>query len=124
MPEGLGMILKEAVYIKTGNFLLKDRLFVAYVSGTLATDQLFQPDMKQNFELVRFKVIAPDFRIANSPPVISNLIDQIIVFANESNQVVVADVSDAENNDTMSPTITATCSENPSDWIKISDASN
>lgn len=35
-----------------------------------------------------------------------------------------AEVSDAENFNTISVKITATCSVNPSDWIKLSDDSS
>ena len=65
--------------------------------------------MKLNFELVRLKVVSPDFKLANSPPVISNFVSLLTVFANESKQVKVADVADAENSDTLSVKITATC---------------
>lgn len=41
MPEGLGTISNIAVYIKTGDFALKDRCFVAFISGILATDPLY-----------------------------------------------------------------------------------
>ena len=74
----------EAVYINTGNFAYKDRFFVALISGVLATNPLYQPQLKENFELVRFKVIAPAYRIVNSPPMISKFVSQFTVYANES----------------------------------------
>jgi hypothetical protein len=37
---------------------------------------------------------------------------------------VVAELSDAENSATLSVKITATCSVNPTDWIKLPDNSS
>lgn len=122
MPEGLGTISTKAAYIKSGNFAFKDRFFVAFVSGILATNPLYQPPLKQNFELARFKVIAPDYIVANSAPVISKFIDQLTIYANKYEQFTVGEVWDAENIKTLSVEITATCLNNPIDWIKLSDA--
>lgn len=83
IPENLGRISTEAIYLQTGNSALKDRFFVAFISGVLATNPLYQPNMKLNFELVRFKVVSSNFIQENSPPEISNLVGLLTIFANE-----------------------------------------
>lgn len=66
-------------------------------------------------------MIAPDISVANSPPAITKFIDKVVIFANESKQFTVGEVSDAENTNTLSVQITAKCLNNPIDWIKLSD---
>ncbi len=73
--------------------------------------------------MVRFKVINPDFSVINSPPIIQNLVELLIVFANESKKVKVADLIDYEDKNTLSVGLEATCQNNPSNWIKLSNAS-
>ena len=68
-------------------------------------------------------MIAPDFSIVNSPPIISNFVKYHTVFANESKQVKVADLVDLEDKNTLTVELKAACPNNPSDWIKLSDAS-
>ena len=58
---------------------------------------------------MRFKVIAPDYRVSNSPPAISKFIEQLTIFASEVKQFTVGEVSDAENTDTLSVEITSAC---------------
>jgi hypothetical protein len=71
---------------------------------------------------VRFKVISPDIALTNSPPSILNLVEYLTVYANESKRVKVADIFDSEDNKTLSIELAASCPNNRSDWIKLSDA--
>jgi hypothetical protein len=68
-------------------------------------------------------VINPDFNVINSPPIILNLVESLTVFANESKKVKVADLIDYEDKNTLSVVLEASCQNNPSNWIKLSDAS-
>ena len=102
---------------------MNNKFFVAFISGTLKTNPLYQEPLKQNFEFVRFKIIAPTFSITNSPPIISNFVEYLTVYANTSKKVKVADLVDLEDKDTLSVKLEASCSNNPSDWIKLSDES-
>ena len=99
MPTGLGRLEKQSVYIKTGDSAFQNRCFVAFVSGTLAKNLVYpdQPQFKQNFELVRFKVINPTFLVANHPPVITDYGLYLIVSANEQKNIKMADVFDLGN---------------------------
>ena len=74
IPKGLeARLVNQIVYIQTGDAALKDKYFVAFISGTLATNPNVQTNiLKQNFELVRFKVISAEFSLANSPPMFTN----------------------------------------------------
>ena len=83
MPKDLGRLSNQFVYIQTGDTAFQNRYFVAFVSGTLAKNELYpdQPQFKQNFELVRFKVINPNFLVANHPPVITDYGLYLIVSA-------------------------------------------
>ena len=101
------------------------KFFVAFLSATLAKNPLNpnQPQFKQSFELTRFQVIAPDYNVFNSPPIISNFVEHLTVFANESKQVKVADLVDLEDKNTLTVKLEAACPNNPSDWIKLLDAS-
>ena len=66
--------------------------------------------------------MAPTYSITNSPPIISNFVESLIVYANESKQFKVADVVDLEDKDTVSVKLEVICFNNPSNWIKLSDA--
>ena len=101
MPKDLGRLEKQSVYIQTADFTLIGKFFVAFLSATLATNPLNpnQPQFKQSFELTRFQVIAPDYNVANSPPIISNFVSEIKIYEQDYKQIVVAEVSDDENND-------------------------
>ena len=117
IPYSLGVMQQEKVSIKTGDVTVKNKFFVAFISATLATNPLYQIPLKQNFELVRFKLIAPDFSITNSPPIISNFVEYLTVFANELKQVKVADLIDLEDKKTLTVKLEAACLKNPNDWI-------
>ena len=119
----MGKLSKQVVSIQTGDFAFKDKFFVAFVSATLATNPLYQPQLKNYFELVRFKVIVPDFKIENSPPIVWNFIAEFTVIANEYNQITVAEFGDSENSANLSVKIAAVCLNNPSKWIKLADDS-
>jgi hypothetical protein len=41
MPEGLGRLSNKSVYIKTGDSSFKNKIYVAFISGTLATNPLY-----------------------------------------------------------------------------------
>ena len=101
MPKGLGRLEKQSVYIQTADFTFIGKFFVAFVSATLAKNQLNpdQPQFKQNFELARFKVIPPDYNVANSPPMISNFVEEIKIFERDYKEIVVANFSDDKNNE-------------------------
>jgi hypothetical protein len=68
-------------------------------------------------------MISPDFTLTNSPPYIFNLVEYLTVFANDSKRVKVADIFDAEDTKTLSVELKTSCSNNKSDWIKLSEAS-
>lgn len=72
MPVGLSRLSNKSVYIKTGDVSFLDKIYVAFISGALATNPLYQPQMKQHFELARFKIIGPNFLVANHSPMIVN----------------------------------------------------
>jgi hypothetical protein len=118
----LGRLEQQTVYIKTGDIALKNKFFVAFISATLETNPLYQEQLKQNFELVRFKIIASEFSFTNAPPIISKFVEYLTIYANESMQVKVADLFDSEDKKTLSVAINASCPNNPSDWIKLLDA--
>ncbi len=60
--------------------------------------------MKQNFELARFTVVPAKISIANSAPIVSNFVGELQVFANESKEVTIGDLSDVENSDALTIT--------------------
>ena len=68
-------------------------------------------------------MINPDFSVLNSPPILSNFVESLTVFANESKQFKVADVVDFEDKDTISVKLETSCPNNPDNWIKLSDTS-
>jgi hypothetical protein len=37
----LGRLEKQTIFIKTGDFALKNKFFVAFISATLATNQVY-----------------------------------------------------------------------------------
>jgi hypothetical protein len=78
--------------------------------------------LKQNFEFFRFKVIAPEFSFNNSAPIISNFVEYLTIYSNESMKVKVADFFDMVDKKTLSIALKASCPNSPSDWIKLSDA--
>ena len=89
---------KNFVYIETGEVSYKDKIFVSFISATLATNPLLQADkFKTYFELARFQIVSPDFIVANSPPTVTQFVSEFKIFANELKQVVVAEISDFEN---------------------------
>ena len=65
-------------------------------------------------------MIAPDYNLANSPPIISNFVSEIQIFEKEYKQVVVAEVSDNESNESLTIITKAECLNKPSDWIDSS----
>ena len=122
MPTGLGRLSNKFVYIQTADTTFRDRYFVAFVSGTLAKNEVYpdQPQFKQNFELTRFKVINPDFLVANHPPVITDHGLFLIVLASEKKSIIVADVYDLENIDKLTLKSRTNCFHNPTGWIHLS----
>ena len=99
------------MYIQTADFAFAGKFFVIFVSATLATNKLIpdQPQFKQNFELTRFKVIPPDYNVANSAPIISNFVEEIKIFEKDYKEIVVANISDDKNNEMVTITIKVGC---------------
>ena len=126
MPTGLVRLEKQTVYIQTADFAFAGKFFVIFVSATLATNKLIpdQPQFKQNFELTRFKVIPPDYNVANSAPIISNFVEEIKIFEKDYKEIVVANISDDKNNERVTITIKVGCLINSSDWIDSSKSTN
>jgi len=74
--------------------------------------------LKQNFELVRFKIVPADFTIANSAPIVNNFVGEIQIYANESKEVTIGELSDSENTSAFTiKKMKAKCEENESTWI-------
>ena len=60
--------------------------------------------MKQNFELTRFTIRRAEYHIANSVPIVGNFVGEIQIFANESREVVIGELSDVENSSALTIT--------------------
>jgi hypothetical protein len=41
MPVGLGRLIDKTVYIETGEVSFKNKFYIAFISGTLATNLLY-----------------------------------------------------------------------------------
>ena len=54
---------------------------------------------------------------------ISNFVETLVVYANEQKTVKIANIDDIENKKTLSVKLEASCANNKSDWIKLSDGS-
>ena len=76
--------------------------------------------MKQHFELVKFKLKKPLISVVNTAPTISNFKEHVKVFANSRQTVDIADVTDAENSDTLAiNSASAECNDGLHDWINL-----
>ena len=70
-------------------------------------------------------IIPADYSVSNSAPVVSNFLGEIQIYANESREVVIAELSDFEDSSALTITnLKAECATNGSKWINYSKSTN